>query len=295
MKLILVDIVIINGNILYVYRDSVEGDLYGIRQLSATESGTRQLYATEEKPNIILQRMSYGQVGDQKFVIEDRAGFNATVIDNDHNWVILEVNSGKEVKEGNLVNRVVLALPYLRAVDATTPPNSNSKYIDWNGDPVKESVDKTEVKPLVKTEDQELAKIQEKLQDLCGANSFNENQLLGILNGKGSGVGGGGRVSGGGGATMILHRCQVNKPYKEVKQAMQARLAYLQELKNNSPNDEKKNIDAAIEELNAAIAKLNKTGGGKYPKKSKSKSKKSKKSKSKKSKKSKSKKSKSKK
>ena len=91
MKLILVDIVIINGNILYVYRDSVEGDLYGIRQLSATESGTRQLYATEEKPNIILQRMSDGQ-GDKKFVIDDRVGINATVIDKDHNGVILEVD-----------------------------------------------------------------------------------------------------------------------------------------------------------------------------------------------------------
>ena len=278
MKLILVDIVIINGNILYVYRDSVEGDLYGIRQLSATE----------ESQDIILQRMSNGQGGDKKFVIEDGFGINARVINKDYNGVILEVELGAAVNEDKQVKGVVVvALPYLRAVKVGT--SSNSNYIDWIGDPLV----KPKVKSLVKTEDTELVQIQNKLRDLCSAEPFNENDLLRILNGKGSGGGGGGRVSGGGGATMMLPHCQVNKP--DEKEVMKTRLAYLQELRNNAPNDEKQNIDEAIEELNAAIAKLNKTGGGKYPKKSKSKSKKSKKSKSKKSKKSKSKKSKSKK
>ena len=130
-----------------------------------------------------------------------------------------------------------------------------------------------------------------KLQGLCGgAEPFNENDLLRILNGKGSGGGGGGRVSGGGGATMMLPHCQVNKP--DEKEVKQARLEYLQELLNNAPDDEKENIKDAIAKLKE---ELNKIGGGKYPKKSKSKSKKSKKSKSKKSKSKKSKKSKSKK
>jgi hypothetical protein len=277
MKLILVDIVIINGNILYVYRESVsveggeKGDLYG----------TKQLFTKKEKQNIILQRMSDGQDGDKKFVIEDRVGINATVINNNHNGVILEVGLGAAVELGVAVKEgyaeieskevKVVVLPYLRAVKVDTSPYS--KYIDWSGvpvDPVNEPVE-GEIESLFNPTNTE---IQKNLQSLCAAEPFNENDLLRILNGKGSGGEGGGRVFSGGGATMMLHQSNTEKE-EEVKQA---RLEYLQELKNNLYAEEEGL------ELENAIKELTQRGGGKYPKKSKSKSKKSKKSKSKKSK-----------
>ena len=173
MKLILVDIVIINGNILYVYRESVsveggeKGDLYG----------TKQLFTKKEKQNIILQRMSDGQDGDKKFVIEDRVGINATVINNNHNGVILEVGLGAAVELGVAVKKggyaeierkevkgvEVVVLPYLRAVKVGT--SSNSQYIDWSGNPVDpvDPLNKPMVKSLFNPTTNELLDIQKKI------------------------------------------------------------------------------------------------------------------------------------